>query len=401
VWPALEPTPGFAGRVLDALHGTASAPVARRPRAALWLGAGAAAVALAGVALALVGRRGEPEAAGDGGRLVAAARQRVHIGRAVAVAERGAELSWSSEHDDAVVEQARGSVFYRIDHGGPFMVSTPAAQVHVTGTCFRVALAPADGALDVTVFEGSVLVRNERGEMALAAGEEAHVAPGAAPAWGGAIAREATGRAAEARVRELEHALELARRQLAAEEPRGEAGGGKAFGFTPEDRKRLARRCELRYGLPDHLRELDLPKLDGFRDLSTEERTAVTRVMEEQRNQYVEELRALYLEVVGDSASAATLSPMGLRYEIIAKSRSTDYVDGVRRILQEWAGGPSPADPASAPAVERLLRLQIAVGDEFARRLGESVGPERARKMAAAMIRFRVNDPNPAYCAAR
>ena len=33
-------------------------------------------------------------------------------------------------------------MFYRVDPGGPFTVTTPAGEVHVTGTCFRVEVLP-------------------------------------------------------------------------------------------------------------------------------------------------------------------------------------------------------------------------------------------------------------------
>ena len=57
--------------------------------------------------------------------------------------------------------------------------------------------------------------------------------------------------------------------------------------------------------------------------------------MEDQRTSFIERLRAIYIEVVGDTHAARTkLSPMGLHHEIDGK---TPKPDGVR--------GP-PADPA-------------------------------------------------------
>src|SRR5207249_4282357 len=90
-----------------------------------------------------------------------------------------------------------GDVFYRVDPGGPFTVTTPAGEVHVTGTCFRVEVLPmmpskqgligaASGAVlatiaVVTVYEGKVLVASPAGQRPVAAGERATLAPASSP----------------------------------------------------------------------------------------------------------------------------------------------------------------------------------------------------------------------------
>src|SRR5204862_6524451 len=109
--------------------------------------------------------------------------------RAVAVAEAGSDLNWSTNRDRVRVEQRKGAVFYRVDHGSPFVVSTGVADVIVTGTCFQVEVEPpidnraADllNAVVVRVFEGSVRVTNQVGAVPVVAGERVRVEPGHAP----------------------------------------------------------------------------------------------------------------------------------------------------------------------------------------------------------------------------
>lgn len=102
------------------------------------------------------------------GQLVADSRTTVDIGeRGVAVAEPGAELSWSVDRQgSARVEQLRGDVFYRVDRARSFVVHTPAGNVAVIGTCFRVAIDQRDANVVVTVYEGSVLFADKSGGTA-------------------------------------------------------------------------------------------------------------------------------------------------------------------------------------------------------------------------------------------
>jgi hypothetical protein len=197
LFPAPPPPRDMAARVLAALaddagrgtgatNTTIGKAAARRSRTPLWSSAAAAGV------LALLGwwasARWSPFAdAGDqGGQLIATAAQTVNIGvRAAAAAEPGADLAWSVKGRRARVDQRRGSVFYRVNHGGPFHVVTPAGDVEVTGTCFRVALGagasgPAATTL-VSVLEGSVKVHTDVGQLAITVGQTARLSRGHAP----------------------------------------------------------------------------------------------------------------------------------------------------------------------------------------------------------------------------
>lgn len=119
--------------------------------------------------------------------------------RGVAVAETGAALSWAMSVDGAArVEQTAGDVFYRVDSGERFVVSTFAGDIRVLGTCFRVEVrtmnkpkvaisgavtgAVVTAVVLVTVYEGRVVTANPKGERVVAAGEAATMRVDAAPA---------------------------------------------------------------------------------------------------------------------------------------------------------------------------------------------------------------------------
>jgi hypothetical protein len=441
IWPALEPSPGFPGRVLEAFEGgeareaealaaQALAHTRRRRTLAAAVGGVAFGALAVGAVMLLVGRTG---GAGPGhassGRLVAGARQSVGVGsRAVAVAERGAEISWSLAGEDVRVEQPRGSVFYRVEHGGDFLVSTPAGDVRVTGTCFAVSLEEPEGEVEaaarharmvVAVYEGSVRVWNQAGAVSLMPGEGARVLAGAAPVrmdpapWSIGLAADAGGdqttslrasrgreASVQARVRQLEQDLAEARLALDEDSP-GQSlrKVRKYFDLTQEERRMLAQNCELRYALPGHLKQMELPTLDDDLGLTEQEKAAVVRVMEEQRNSYLETLRGLYIEVVGDRNSAMTLSPLSLQLEIEAKAPSADDLDARRRILEEWAGLTAPpASPAGRPPVERFVRLLVGSADTFLARLTDVVGAERAFDITRRSSRFLVGGRHAGYC---
>jgi len=98
------------------------------------------------------------------------------------VARRGSELSWGEQDGAIVVEQSAGNVFYRVQSGNRFSVNTPGGQVIVRGTSFRVEVrqmkmaqvagaALAGAVTVVALYEGSVLIANDHGELSLEPGE--------------------------------------------------------------------------------------------------------------------------------------------------------------------------------------------------------------------------------------
>ena len=189
--PAEEPKGGFAERVVAAAIAEKRAAEARGSRKKAFR-VGVVVLALAGAAagaLAAFGPRGEVAH----GEITAEARTEQWLGsRARAVLEPGARVAWSGGE----IVQARGDVFYRVERGGPFRVHTPAGDVEVKGTCFRVSVRPGRDAegLDMTrrdwavggigvvvgaaafvgVYEGKVAVSRAGGPpVSVAAGESA------------------------------------------------------------------------------------------------------------------------------------------------------------------------------------------------------------------------------------
>ena len=396
LWPTLEPPHDFSVRVTAALDGVAERPRRRPTRRQLAWGLaslGAAAV-LVLVVTHLVTRPGAvgPQTWGE---VLATTRETLAIGdRAVAVAESGSDLGWSLEPGRAQVEQRRGTVFYRVDHGAPFLVSTPMADVRVTGTCFQIDL---DSALSVRVFEGAVSVSNGAGSIAISAGERVHVESGHAPVRASAPPDGALAQRDRERVRQLERALQDAR-QAAVVPATGALPESKYLDFTADELRELGARCEFRYARPEHLIGFGPPDLGGRFGLDENERAAVAHIMEEQRTRFVGELRALYVEIVGDRGNAATLSPIALVDEINSKARPGEDVQARDRLFEEWTGKVRPPGPealAARPAVERFWRLLSGASDVFIRRLGEVVGPDRARAIARATVHDSVQIRGP------
>jgi ferric-dicitrate binding protein FerR (iron transport regulator) len=184
LWPAAEPPPAFAERVVE--RALSDPRPLRPPRARRsWSRRAAPVLALvAAMAALFVGWRWRSH---DQGTVYAAEPREVMIGeRARARLSTGAEIEWSG----ASVQQARGDVEYRVQRGGPFVVRTPFGTVQVLGTIFRVRVTPAEeqsmksskraiaatgltaGALlFVAVREGTVRLSNADRQLVLTQGE--------------------------------------------------------------------------------------------------------------------------------------------------------------------------------------------------------------------------------------
>jgi hypothetical protein len=210
LWPCPEPPRDLAAQVLARLHrgpvravtsefdvvvekspqaptSLSSTTLRRRlplPVSARLAGAGVLAAAAILILVWVV----RPRLGGSGdadGQVEASATETVNIGtRAAAAVERGSALAWSVREKQVRVEQRRGSVLYRVRRGGPFRVFTPAGDVEVTGTSFRVTMGPQVGSAATTlvsVVEGSVKVHSGAGTQALIAGQTARLSPDRAP----------------------------------------------------------------------------------------------------------------------------------------------------------------------------------------------------------------------------
>jgi hypothetical protein len=434
LWPCPPPPADFAQRVLAAGRAQQPPPARRRALVRRWpLAAAFAGGALAlGMAVLLAdGRRpGTGARPAAEGHVVSEHRRNVDIGdRALAVAEAGSAVAWNTRPGGAVqVEQSWGDVFYRVNRGAAFVVRTPVGEVEVTGTCFRIALptaAQSDGerSMLVEVFEGGVRARSGSNEITLHAGERARLQPGRMPlplertlsgasfnSFGGGDvsysldelrARERASRARslqlEARLRELERSV-----ASPTSGPDAEAGmppRSKVFDFTPEERRALAARCQFRWSLPRHLTQWAPPEFDPSLVVDPIERAAIVRVIEDQRTAFIEQLRAIYTEVTGDSATSAKLSPMSLHHEIDGKTPKPDGVEARQLILLEWSGArstPTEAELAGRPAVERYWRLMVNAADDTIHRLTPVVGLDRARALTRELVDMGVYGREPA-----
>lgn len=430
---APSPPPDFAARVMArhaASGGSSSAPARSRSSRALHLALGAAGtlVALA-AATAALWLTSTP--APSSGALVASdTRHSLSLAhRGVAVAEPGAALSWSVDgRGAAAIEQTAGNVFYRVEPGGAFVVSTSAGEVRVTGTCFRVevsSMKPSTHALlggavgaaiaavvTVTVYEGQV-VAAAAGEppRTLVAGERAQLAPPSERALSGsgasavrAPASPPTASAARAVASPLPAGLSA--EQLYAEHARVareadtlrarlgelEAQVAKAqrsqrtYGLEPEELRALADRCELRWDnvpLSDTDPGLD-PKVAEQLSLSEEEREAVSALMRKSRAELADTVRTLYTELTGDT-QVGSLNAEAMIHEIIDKTSPDDRQLVFQRLARERAGL-SPAHqalPGAAPPspYERLFRSLTASGDALEAEVSKELGPDTARRI--------------------
>jgi hypothetical protein len=402
-WTAAPPPAGFADRVLAARRATppaAPASPSPLPRPVRTAAIVVSAACVGAFAMAAIRGLGGESTAATRGESVGGPRRSIALGgRGVAVAEAEAALTWSVD-GAARVEQTAGSVFYRVEPGGPFTVVTPAGEVRATGTCFSVEIEPmspsrstlagaAAGAVIaaiavVTVYEGGVIVvvPDGGGERRVAAGEQVRVgkrpAAGQAPGAVGAgpldpLARDQAQRARIAALEAQVAKLTADSADLSWVDP------------TPEELLTMARECQVTMDAPGVFESepgaLE-PELGARLGLSTAEVAAVNEVIREVHGQYRDQLRALYIEVTGDSAGADALSPHALFEEIEDKSPRDEGPRARRRIARERAGLEAPpADPSRLPPLERAFRAQADLGVVTERGLAARLGPERAHAL--------------------
>lgn len=423
----------------------ASAPTTARPRPSRTTRSRTRLVALtalvtsAAAVLAALAFRPHPRATAHGSH-APTTRESIRVGhRGLAVAEPGSALSFTvSPGGVASIDQPRGTVFYRVEPGGPFVVHTPAGDVTVTGTCFQVEvleMKPARAALlgagvgaalattvAVTVYEGHVGVANPRGHTALAAGERATMTPDAPPSAPGParaagpgdlasaalepppaprpaptpgasreelLARDAEQRSELGRMQQRIRELEIARDMAQGANRKGGPSSSPFFAPSKDELIAMAGECRLKWDSPPLELEPDQlgPKQAARWGLGDDERSAVNQVMTEWSSTEVAALRALYVEVTGDSAGADSLTPRALAEDIVAKSAPAEVQDVFRRLSAERAGlapAPTAAALAKASPLERLMRRTTGAGDAFEAALARVIGPERAHAARAA-----------------
>ncbi|HMG23406.1 MAG TPA: hypothetical protein VK607_18860 [Kofleriaceae bacterium] len=432
-WATSEVPIGFVDRVVVATHGGRAALPPRRARRSI-VAAAAATVALLAVATAtdvIAPRYIVNELPSDGARVVQA-RESIALGtRGVAVAEAGAELTWSvSAAGAAEVHQTRGDVFYRVEPGGPFAVATPYGRIEVRGTCFRVEVlnmsvarqswiggavgAALAATIVIAVYEGRVRVVNARGHADAGPGERIALGAGAAPSRlppgpsallaaveppppasaspADLLQRDQSHRGEIALLRARLRALETTAAAVAAAPDARAAAPGRRDGsfkivdLSQEELAEMATRCEIRFDIPGYGLEprTMTDKLAQAEQLSSSDRAVYDRAVRKESERYMTALRALHRELTGGDGGDA-LDAHALMIEIIQKSPHSDAIEARRRLSGERAGlAAPPADTQGQTVVERLFRLQSAAGDTLERVLATELGPEKAHQIREA-----------------
>lgn len=460
VWGPGTPPDDFADRVLararaeagtggldgaavaagSTLATTEAVPPDRRPQRAwrgwvrrgLALGSAAAIVGIVGIlAFGLTGRV-------TPGELEATRRRTVEIGdAAVVVAERGASLRWGPADGGVQVTQDRGAVFYRVEDGDPFEVLTPAGVVQVTGTCFTVDVTGAGleemqtmdksktraaalgaaiaAAVTVTVYEGSTVLANDEGEVALRPGQTGRAVAGQAPrqvmaADEPAVAQRAPAPRAgdDAVVARYERELSQLRAELArARDEHGPddgvedagddaAGSGERFaaggppkpeGFdyydpTPEALEKMAECGVVAWDQPPVWaddQQLD-PEYLAALGLSADEEVALQEEFERFRDEAHAQARALWVELGGDPVAADALAGSELLGLVYGRTELGER-EKARELLAMEKAGLAQAPGEASSATDRFVRWEAQLGDSFEVSLAQRLGAERSREL--------------------
>jgi hypothetical protein len=361
-----------------------------------------------------------------------ASRETVELGgRGVAVVEAGTALGWRRDRAGLAVQQPSGDVFYRVDRaaGAPFVVTTPAGEVRVTGTCFRVEVIPmlskstilgtAAGAAVataavVTVYEGKVLVASPAGKAEVKAGERVTLDgsppmptpdlpgdPGAPTTVAIQIPSEPS---ATATREELLVCDKAQREQIAALSTRLKelegavaAGGKRRKGGLPGDENWLdatkdellamAKECGVQLDIPPIMRGEPMrfgPEQAKEAGLSPEELTAANAVFVELAKTWRARVRGWYIEATGDTTGADQLSAHAMGEELQDKAAPGEPALVQKRISYERAGlALAPPDGAKLSPYERYFRGMAGLGNEAEELLAAKIGAEKAHKLRA------------------
>ncbi|HMG54536.1 MAG TPA: hypothetical protein VK601_13660, partial [Kofleriaceae bacterium] len=409
-WTPLAPPAEFAARVLAARDAAAPTPPPRRRRRFAIAAVAAAAAAVAALAL-------RPPHATTTGAVIADRRTTAALGdRGIAVAEPASELTWRiDERGAADVVQRSGDVFYRVERGGPFVVHTPAGDVRVTGTCFRIeveAMKPSHklllsglaGAATaaivlVTVYEGHVIAETRAARTELAAGSRATLTGDATTVAGGAPAGLPAALIDDAHVtreqlvlRSREQQVQLAQlRARVAELERTAAApaapwdhdvpepGRTWYDPSPELLASWVATCHVRIDEPALDRFVPGSEPDSSYGLKADELPGFNAALTETQQRWKALVRSLYLELTGDAAGADALSSEAMRREIDDKSPPGEHNAVLQRIARERAGlAEPPADLARSSPLERLTRAYVQLGDQSEAAVAKRFGAERA-----------------------
>lgn len=417
-WEPQAPPADFAERVLGRVRRR------RWPKmAAGAIGAASLAAAIA-LALALAPRASRGDA-------IAKERLEVSIGgRARAVLEPGAHVSWNG--DD--VDQPSGDVFYRVEPGARFRVHTPAGDVEVKGTCFVVrvadmqkrdvksdAVGAALSALAfVAVYEGKVAVSYAGQRAELAAGDSAEVGPdgvskGAGIAEGGKAFDSKIAEAADpmasanenlvAQVSEykrrleaiaeqktdLEKKLETTEKQLEAARADGAAPRERhPFDLDADDWKELAKDGTIKARVPCQKKPDWQPSPNSLKQLGLlpQDAPALKEAFKKSNDRLWAAIKPICAQEIGSAEVAEkigidTCQHLILDMELQKDGDDKDTVGEAMRVVGEIRAGlrPMPAPNEPLHPVAKMFLAVTAETKSFEADLAQSFGPEEAHRL--------------------
>lgn len=430
-WDVDEPPAGFADRVVKAAM--AERAPARRALGQTMAAVAAISVAAAAAAMLVVGRPGYT------GEASATARREVVIanGRGTAVLERGARVRWSG---DQVVQES-GEVFYRVERGGAFRVHTPAGDVDVLGTCFRVAVrsGDADGETDmkreaigaaagvamgalavVGVYEGKVRVSHAGQRVELGAGESGRtdasgvrkLTPAEERAAEAARASQATTDApyAEANKNLVQSVADLNKRVAEIEEQRTALGkkleqaqhdlelakkadGGvvrtrNEFDLDPGDWGELAKHGTIKFAVPCTRPSGWKPSTEKLVSLglTPDDAPAIAQAYSKSNQRVWSVVKRLCADAIGSTEVAEKIGAPTCIHLVMDLAREKDgpAADEAMRQVGEIRAGLRPM-PGDADPVHPVVRLFLTMTGEsplFEKDLAASFGPEEAHRLA-------------------
>ncbi|HEY2513184.1 MAG TPA: FecR domain-containing protein [Polyangiaceae bacterium] len=424
-WKADEPPSDFADKVMATIDAkgesapqpkTAPTSARRRARVAGVVGAIAMAASLA-VAIGWRGTGGETH-----GSAIVADRTEIAIGaRATAVLERGAHVEWSGND----VTQSAGDVFYRVEKGGPFRVHTPAGDVAVLGTCFRVKVeetmngrdlkagaigAALSAAAFVSVYEGKVAVSHASERVTLTAGETAR-------AGADGVQRGAAGAGAEApsaaasdpllaananladSVHEYKKRLETieeqktaiakqlgeAQAKLAAQQNDGQAAAPakSEYDLDANDWKKLAKegRVVARAACP-RPDEWDVkPSVLNKLGLAPEDAQPIHDALKRSADRTWGVVRGLCTTALGGSAELADKLGEATCFTLVADlAQQKENTSEETHLVAEIHAGLKPMDPAALGSYGQMIYAMSGEAKAIEADLAQSIGPEDARR---------------------
>lgn len=427
-WKAEEPPEGFADRVVaEAMRGGSPESMPPAPRARVTSRrralAGFVMVATLAASVAAVQHVHSLASRGDA---VATTTREVRIGsRAIAVLEPGAHVTW----DGDAITQSSGDVFWRVEPGARFTVRTPAADVAVKGTCFRVKVTGSEDAMNqrdakvgavgallgaaafVGVYEGKVAVSHAAQTVDLGAGQTA-TADGKGVHLGassGASGTESAGGVASAEVdpmaaanasladsvRDYRRRLDalsaekktLEKKLAEAEAKVGDAGPPKSlYDLSKDDWKELAARGYIRTRTPcptssqdpaawsGAVQKVGLPPEDGAIVQAAMQRSTA-RTWSTIKPLCSQALGDINVDRVGQGACVTVLS------DLAAQKDQAEFDETVRRVAEIEAGlRPAPGPNDDVPAIERVNLLLASETQAIVDDLSRSLGPDAARR---------------------